>query len=100
MCLASRMSTHAHLGTMDSKRELFKMIVGNMALVQIQSIVAAALVAIFAVCVSALVNGGFEWEHALLLSTAGVLTSTMSCFILGKLEDLASLCVKLNHLFP
>ncbi|RZC37868.1 solute carrier family 41 member 1 [Asbolus verrucosus] len=81
-CLASRLSTQAHLGTMKSKRELFKMIVGNVGLVQVQAIVAACLVALFAVAASALVNGGFNWEHALLLSASGVLTATMSCFIL------------------
>lgn len=31
---------------------------------------------------SAVVNGGFDWGHALLLSASGVLTATMSCFIL------------------
>jgi solute carrier family 41 len=36
MCLASRLSTQAHLGTMKSKRELFKMIVGNVGLVQVR----------------------------------------------------------------
>ncbi|EFA12803.1 Solute carrier family 41 member 1-like Protein [Tribolium castaneum] len=82
MCLASRLSTQAHMGTMKSKRELFKMIVGNVGLVQVQAIVASCLVAIFAVAASALVNGGFDWEHALLLSASGILTATMSCFIL------------------
>jgi len=36
-CLASRLSTQANLGNMNSVRELWKMIVGNVALVQVIS---------------------------------------------------------------
>ena len=35
MCLASRLSTQANLGNMDSKKELLKMILGNIGLVQV-----------------------------------------------------------------
>lgn len=82
MCLASRLSTQANLGHMKTKQEVFKMILGNIALVQVQAIVAALLVSIFAVCVSALMNGNFEPSDALLVSTSSVITATLSCFIL------------------
>lgn len=36
MCLASRLSTQANLGTMSSTSELIKMIVGNIAIVQVR----------------------------------------------------------------
>lgn len=35
MCLASRLSTQANLGNMKSKKELFKMVTGNLVLVQV-----------------------------------------------------------------
>lgn len=35
MCLASRLSTQANLGNMGSYQELFKMIIGNLLLVQV-----------------------------------------------------------------
>ncbi|XP_033219177.1 solute carrier family 41 member 1-like [Belonocnema kinseyi] len=81
MCLASRLSTQANLGNMSSCREIIKMIVGNIALVQIQAIVAASLVAIFAISVSA-ADGKFAWNHSLLMIAASVCTATSSCFIL------------------
>ncbi|KAJ8957968.1 hypothetical protein NQ318_001969, partial [Aromia moschata] len=82
MCLASRLSTQANLGNMKHKKELFKMIIGNVILVQIQAIVASCLVSVFAVSTSAAINGNFEWLHTLLLATASVLTATLSCFVL------------------
>ncbi|XP_046835459.1 solute carrier family 41 member 3-like isoform X2 [Vespa crabro] len=92
MCLASRLSTQANLGNMHTLREIIKMIIGNIALVQIQAIVAAILVAIFAIIVGAIQdtvhrNEGsaivpFEWNYALLLATSSVCTATSSCFIL------------------
>lgn len=87
MCLASRLSTQANLGNMHDLREIVKMIVGNIALVQIQAIVAAVLVSIFAVVVDAIAEGSaytFKWNNCLLLATASVCTATSSCFILGK----------------
>lgn len=67
-------------------REIVKMIIGNIALVQIQAIVAAILVSIFAI-ISAIAESSeysFEWNHCLLLAASSVSTATSSCFILGK----------------
>ncbi|XP_031846336.2 solute carrier family 41 member 1 [Nomia melanderi] len=85
MCLASRLCTQANLGNMNSVREIMKMIIGNIALVQIQAIIAAVLVSIFAIVVHAIVQGNqyiFEWEHCMLMIASSVSTATSSCFIL------------------
>ncbi|KDR12277.1 hypothetical protein L798_13766, partial [Zootermopsis nevadensis] len=82
MCLASRLSTQANMGKMDSWGEMWKMIVGNVAVVQIQAIVAALLVSLFAVSMNAIIEGWFNLNHALLLSAASITTATSSCFVL------------------
>lgn len=84
MCLASRLSTQANIGNMSSCRNVVKMIVGNITLVQIQATVAAILVAVFAISAGALMNGSFSWNNSILLMTASVCTATSSCFVLGK----------------
>lgn len=86
MCLASRLSTQANLGNMHDFRETVRMIIGNIALVQIQAIVAAICVALFAMTVGAITNADstFVWNHAVLLATSSISTATSSCFILGK----------------
>ncbi|GJQ68186.1 hypothetical protein Trydic_g10743 [Trypoxylus dichotomus] len=82
MCLASRLSTQANLGNIDSRHEFLKMIVGNIFLVQIQAIVASCIVSIFAVTASSIMEGKFLFNDSLLLSAASTATATLSCFIL------------------
>ncbi|KAG5318427.1 S41A2 protein, partial [Acromyrmex heyeri] len=82
MCLASRLCTQANLGNMNNRREIIKMIVGNIALVQIQAIVAAICLSLFGMGVGAINGNGFEWSHAVLLTVSCMCTATSSCFIL------------------
>lgn len=85
MCLASRLSTQSNLGKLKSRSENFKMVSGNIGLVQVQAIVAACCVAIFAVSVNAAMEGTFNWNNSLLLVTSSILTATLSCLTLGNL---------------
>lgn len=85
MCLASRLSTQSNLGKLKSRAENFKMVSGNIGLVQVQAIVAACCVAIFAVSVNAAMESDFNWNNSLLLITSSILTATLSCLTLGKL---------------
>ncbi|XP_073833894.1 solute carrier family 41 member 1 isoform X1 [Musca autumnalis] len=82
MCLASRLSTQVNLGNMTSRKEITRMIVGNIALVQVQATVASFLVAMFAIAVGAAMDGNFEFEHVMLLIASGMFTATSSCFVL------------------
>ncbi|XP_059618448.1 solute carrier family 41 member 1-like isoform X1 [Phlebotomus argentipes] len=82
MCLASRLSTQANLGNMNSAREIVQMVIGNIALVQVQATVAAFIVAVFAIIVGAAMNGNFEFDHAMLLIASSMFTATSSCFVL------------------
>ncbi|KAJ8886160.1 hypothetical protein PR048_012369 [Dryococelus australis] len=50
---------------------------------KVQSIVAAIVVSLFALSVSAIMNGCFKPTDALLLCTASLMTATSSCFVLG-----------------
>lgn len=84
MCLASRLSTQSNLGKLKSRAEIFKMVSGNIGLVQVQAIVAACCVAVFAVSVNAAMERDFNWNNSLLLITSSVLTATLSCLTLGK----------------
>ncbi|CAB3242776.1 unnamed protein product [Arctia plantaginis] len=82
MCLASRLSTQANLGNMDSPRELVSMVVGNISLVQVQAIVAATVVSIFAIVVNIITDRGINGSFILLLIASAVFTATTTCFVL------------------
>lgn len=84
MCLASRLSTQANLGNMVSRKEVTHMVIGNIALVQVQATVAAFIVALFAIGIGEAINGTFVLEHAMLLIASSIFTATTSCFVLGK----------------
>jgi len=86
MTLASRLSTQANLGNMSSGKEIVHMVVGNIALVQVQATVAAFIVSIFSMGVGTATNGGhFIFDHALLLTSSAMFTATSSCFVLGEI---------------
>ncbi|XP_039959037.1 solute carrier family 41 member 1 isoform X1 [Bactrocera tryoni] len=82
MCLASRLSTQVNLGNMTSRKEVIRMIVGNIALVQVQATVASFLVAMFAIVVGLAMDGTFFFEHVMLLIASSMFTATSSCFVL------------------
>uniref|UniRef100_A0A182Q955 SLC41A/MgtE integral membrane domain-containing protein n=1 Tax=Anopheles farauti TaxID=69004 RepID=A0A182Q955_9DIPT len=82
MCLASRLSTQANLGNMSGRREIFQMILGNIALVQVQATVASFIVSMFAIAVGAIINGTIVFDHVMLLTASAMFTATSSCFVL------------------
>ncbi|XP_055844915.1 solute carrier family 41 member 1 isoform X1 [Episyrphus balteatus] len=82
MCLASRLSTQSNLGNMALRKEIIKMIVGNIALVQVQATVASFLVSLFAISVGAAMDGKFDFTHTMLLIASSMFTATSSCFVL------------------
>ncbi|CAH2099244.1 unnamed protein product [Euphydryas editha] len=81
MCLASRLSTQANLGNMKSSREVISMVVGNISLVQVQAIVAATVVSMFAVVVNT-ISDTFNGDYVLLLVSSAIFTATTTCFVL------------------
>ncbi|CAG9570222.1 unnamed protein product [Danaus chrysippus] len=82
MCLASRLSTQANLGNMRLPREVISMVVGNISLVQVQAIVAATVVSMFAVVVNTITDRQFNGSYVLLLIASAVFTATTTCFVL------------------
>lgn len=84
MCLASRLSTQANLGNMTSKSVILKMIIGNIALVQVQATVAAFTVSLFAIGVGQGMEQQFNFNNAMVVVASAMFTATSSCFVLGK----------------
>lgn len=83
MTLASRLSTQANLGNLDSKKELWSLIIGNMALVQAQAIVVGFLASVVAMVMGWIPQGKFDLYHGLLLCASSMFTAAVASFVLG-----------------
>ncbi|GFU05460.1 solute carrier family 41 member 1 [Nephila pilipes] len=84
MTLASRVSTQANLGNLDSMKQKWQMSWGNMALIQCQATVMGFLAAAFATTMS-IANNGFSLSNALLLCASSLFTAVLASLILGSI---------------
>ncbi|GFT69068.1 solute carrier family 41 member 1 [Nephila pilipes] len=100
MTLASRLSTQANLGHMDTVKEQWKMATGNMALIQCQAIVVGFLASLFAMIMDWIPEGEFNLEHALLLCAASIVTASLASFILGCVMVGVVICSRKCHINP
>nr|CAD7406190.1 unnamed protein product [Timema cristinae] len=83
MTLASRLSTQANLGFMDTKPEQWSLIVANLTLIQCQAIVVGLLAALAAVVMGWVPEGKFDLAHGLLLCASSLVTASAASFVLG-----------------
>lgn len=83
MTLASRLSTQANLGKMDTSSEQWRMATGNLALLQCQATVVGFLASLFAMVMGWIPEGVFNWRHALLLCASSLLTASVASLALG-----------------
>ncbi|XP_017778722.1 PREDICTED: solute carrier family 41 member 1-like isoform X1 [Nicrophorus vespilloides] len=83
MTLASRLSTHANLGHLDTRSQQWSLILGNLSLIQCQAIVVGFLASIAAMVFGWVPSGKFNIQHAMLLCASSVATAFMASFILG-----------------
>ena len=100
MTLASRLSTQANLGNMESKEAARSLVVSNMALVQCQAIVIGLLASIFAAVVDLIQEGKFHFDHALLLCAASLATASLASLILGLITVGVVICSRRFHIDP
>lgn len=59
------------------------MIIGNIALVQVQAIVAAFIVSLFAIAVGAITYSEVRFNYSMLMIASSMFTATSTCFVLG-----------------
>ncbi|XP_023668376.1 solute carrier family 41 member 2 isoform X1 [Paramormyrops kingsleyae] len=83
MTLASRLSTAVNVGKMDSPTEKWNLIVGNLALKQVQATVVGFLAAMAATALGSIPEGKFQMGHALLLCSSSVATAFISSLLQG-----------------
>ncbi|KAJ8377696.1 hypothetical protein AAFF_G00254770 [Aldrovandia affinis] len=83
MTLASRLSTAANIGHMDAGGDIRKLVVGNLALIQVQATVVGFMASMAAVLFGWVPEGHFDIHHALLLCASSVATAFIASLLLG-----------------
>jgi solute carrier family 41 len=84
MTLASRLSTQVNLALIHDKKTYRQAILGNMALIQLQSIV-VGLLASFLACIDELLReGSFAADNLLILIASSIGTASIASLILGS----------------
>ncbi|XP_034933862.1 solute carrier family 41 member 1-like [Chelonus insularis] len=83
MTLASRLSTQANLGHMDTRNQQWTLIIGNLALIQCQAMVVGLLASLAAVILGWIPEAQFDINHALLLCASSLITASVASFLLG-----------------
>ncbi|CAD6199420.1 unnamed protein product [Caenorhabditis auriculariae] len=85
MTLASRLSTLANLGHLDSTKQRREVIWANLALIQVQATIVALLASAFAVTLAWIPRGELDWSHATLLCASAVTTACSASLVLSVL---------------
>lgn len=83
MTLASRLSTQANLGHMDTTQQKISIIVGNLTLIQCQAIVVGFLGALVAIVMGGIKSNEVELDHAYILCASSLITVSIASFVLG-----------------
>uniref|UniRef100_A0A665WJ29 Solute carrier family 41 member n=1 Tax=Echeneis naucrates TaxID=173247 RepID=A0A665WJ29_ECHNA len=83
MTLASRLSTAVNVGKMDSPIEKWNLIIGNLALKQVQATMVGFLAAVAAVVLGWIPEGKFQMSHAVLLCSSSVATAFIASLLQG-----------------
>lgn len=83
MTLASRLSTAVNIGKMDSPIEKWNLIIGNLALKQVQATVVGFLAAVAAIILGWIPEGKYYLSHSVLLCSSSVATAFIASLLQG-----------------
>ncbi|XP_043477371.1 solute carrier family 41 member 1-like isoform X2 [Leptopilina heterotoma] len=100
MTLASRLSTQANLGHMDTRSQQWTLIVGNLALIQCQAMVVGMLASLAAVALGWLPEAKFDIHHGLILGASALVTASVASFVLGLVMSAVILLSRQMNINP
>jgi len=86
MNLAARLSTSANLGDLDNRATRKRLVIGNLALLQVQSLIAGSVAGLFSFVLGLLMrpsNDASTYYESMLVISSSMLAASLSSLILG-----------------
>ncbi|XP_030573317.1 solute carrier family 41 member 1-like [Drosophila novamexicana] len=85
MCVAARLCTQSAMGNMRQKSDIRKIVIGNLAVVQVQAIVCSLFLVIFTVVLKSIIGRTLMVQNLLTLAASAIITASTSCIILDTM---------------
>ncbi|WKY05709.1 hypothetical protein Q1695_006144 [Nippostrongylus brasiliensis] len=100
MTLASRLSTLANLGHLDSAAQRREVVISNLALIQVQATVIAFLASAFAMVLAWVPRGQLDWSHASLLCASSLATACFASLVLSVVMAMVVIFSRKHNINP
>ncbi|KAI6221223.1 Solute carrier family 41 member 1 [Aphelenchoides besseyi] len=100
MTLASRLSTQANTGRMDTRDQVTSVAITNMALIQSQAIIVTFLAAGAAMLLAWVPRGQLDFGHAALITASSLTTASLASFILSTIMIIVVLVSRRYNINP
>lgn len=79
-----------NLGKISNRKDMRRMITGNLILLQAQALVVGFLASIFAMVMGWIPQGKWNVQHGLILCSSSMLTASLASLVLGKCTSQSS----------
>lgn len=100
MTLASRLSTAANTGKLDSAADCWLLVTSNLAVIQLQATVVGFIAAVVAITLGSISGGNIELSRAILLCASSTSTAFIASLILNITYLAPALCMLLIMVTP
>ncbi|CAD5226874.1 unnamed protein product [Bursaphelenchus xylophilus] len=100
MTLASRLSTQANVGAMETKEQIMTVVITNLALIQTQAIVVTFLASGAAMLLAWVPRGEIDMSHAALLCASSLTTASLASLILAGIMIVVVLLSRRYNINP
>ncbi|KAL3120961.1 hypothetical protein niasHT_002589 [Heterodera trifolii] len=100
MTLASRLSTESNTGKMESREQIYAIVVANIALIETQAIVVTFLATAAAMALSWIPRGQLDWGHSMLVGSAALTTASVASLVLSCVMIVVILIAKRYQVNP
>lgn len=100
MTLAARLATHSNLNELNANSSLYRIAIGNLALVQVQAIAVGGLASVVSVILAHMVGLRVSWTDFLLMASTSVCAASAASLVLATIMIIVVVTAHRNGIDP